>query len=98
MNAQHFSKNYRGTFSVTLMLATMLICGCNNPEGDFKKAERVNTEQAYQDFIKRHPDGPLAFQAQFAKYPTKGTEKHPLDQSSRSWRSDRGANCFGWCC
>ncbi|HEY6184504.1 MAG TPA: SH3 domain-containing protein [Terriglobales bacterium] len=44
--------------------ASLLLTGCNNPENDFEKAKQVNTEQGYQDFIKRHPDSPLVTQAQ----------------------------------
>jgi outer membrane protein assembly factor BamD (BamD/ComL family) len=42
----------------------LILTACNNPEGDFKKAEQANTEPAYQDFIKQHPDSPLVAQAQ----------------------------------
>jgi hypothetical protein len=40
-----------------------LLPACSNPEGDFKVAEQANTEQAYGDFIKKHPDSPLVARA-----------------------------------
>ncbi|HEY6182750.1 MAG TPA: hypothetical protein VIW67_10915, partial [Terriglobales bacterium] len=41
-----------------------ILISCSNPENELKKAEQANTEQGYQDFIKRHPDSPLVAQAQ----------------------------------
>lgn len=51
-----------------LRLAVALVCvaalvACSNPEGDFKKAEQANTEEAFNAFIKKHPDSPLIAQA-----------------------------------
>lgn len=45
------------------IIATTLLVSCSNPETDFQKAEQANTEQAYSDFIQKHPDNPLVAQA-----------------------------------
>jgi outer membrane protein assembly factor BamD (BamD/ComL family) len=55
--------DHKSTLAMVLCIAT-LTCSCNNPENDLKKAERANTEQAYGEFIKKHPDSPLVDQAQ----------------------------------
>ena len=47
-----------------VLLLAVMVTSCGNPESDLKKAEQANTEQGYQDFIKRHPDSPLVAQAQ----------------------------------
>lgn len=43
--------------------ALTVFAGCNSPETDFQKAEQANTEQAYETFLQRHPDSPLATKA-----------------------------------
>jgi len=45
------------------ILVALLLTSCSNPEGDFKKAEQANTEQAFNAFIQKHPDSPLVVQA-----------------------------------
>ena len=47
----------------TMFVAALILTSCSNPEADFQKAEQANTEQAYNDFIQRHPKSPLADQA-----------------------------------
>jgi hypothetical protein len=58
-------KNNLSTLSCLFaaIAVTGLLTACNNPESDFKKAEQANTEQAYDDFIKKYPDSPLVVQA-----------------------------------
>ncbi|HEY6182747.1 MAG TPA: hypothetical protein VIW67_10900 [Terriglobales bacterium] len=46
-----------------LVLAGLVLCSCNNPENDFKKAEQANTEQAYEAFLQRYPTNPLGVKA-----------------------------------
>lgn len=46
-----------------LSLSTLLIT-CGDPEKDFKKAEKENTEQAFKEFIKKYPDNPLSEKAE----------------------------------
>ncbi len=50
--------------SVGCVAFSVLLTSCDNPEKDFKKAQRANTETAYAEFIKRHPESPLVTQAQ----------------------------------
>ncbi len=40
-----------------LALALTFTSGCGKVERDFKAALQTNTEQAFQEFIKQHPDG-----------------------------------------
>ncbi len=42
----------------------LLLTSCSNPEGDLKKAEQANTEQAYREFIQKHQESPLVARAQ----------------------------------
>jgi hypothetical protein len=42
-----------------LLMLVVLLASCSNPERDLKNAKQTNTEQAYTDFIKAHPDSPL---------------------------------------
>jgi outer membrane protein assembly factor BamD (BamD/ComL family) len=51
---------------IYVCLLQAIVVSCSNPEGDLKKAEQANTEQAYSEFIKKHPDSPLVTQAQAA--------------------------------
>jgi outer membrane protein assembly factor BamD (BamD/ComL family) len=48
---------------LSIIAMSAVLTACNNPESDFKKAEQANTEQAYDDFIKKHPDSSLIAQA-----------------------------------
>lgn len=50
--------------TAVLLVVVSALTSCSNPEGDLKKAEQINTEQGYADFIKRHPSSPLLNQAQ----------------------------------
>ena len=47
-----------------VVFVALLLTSCSNPEGEFKKAEQANTEQAYNQFIQKHPDSPLVAQAE----------------------------------
>ncbi len=40
---------------VFLLLISLVIFSCSNPEEDLKKAKSVNSIQAYQEFIDKHP-------------------------------------------
>jgi hypothetical protein len=40
-----------------------VLAACSSPESDFKKAEQANTEAAFQQFLDKHAEGPLADQA-----------------------------------
>jgi TolA-binding protein len=53
-------------FPQHLPLAGLLLCltACNDPEADFNKAQQANTQQAYLEFLERHPESPLALRAQ----------------------------------
>lgn len=63
MNAfNSIKRNIRLQIICNLAVA-LLLASCSNPESDFKRAEQFNTEQAYNDFIKKHPDSPLVAQA-----------------------------------
>ena len=44
------------------LVVMVLVCmtGCSNVETDWKKAESENTIPAYEEFLKRHPEGSLA--------------------------------------
>jgi outer membrane protein assembly factor BamD (BamD/ComL family) len=48
-------------FAVWIVCLAMsaLLTSCNNPEKDFHKAEKADTEQAYNKYIERYPDSPL---------------------------------------
>jgi outer membrane protein assembly factor BamD (BamD/ComL family) len=54
--------------SITALLlatsVTVFLTSCSNPESDLKTAEQANTEQAFQQFIQKHPESPLVAQAQ----------------------------------
>lgn len=51
-------------FSIIACLATsLLVTSCSNPERDFQKAEQINTEQAFNDFIDKYPGSPLVAKA-----------------------------------
>jgi PBP1b-binding outer membrane lipoprotein LpoB len=39
---------------VSAFATAVLLTSCSNPEGDLKKAEEADTEQAYQEFIQKH--------------------------------------------
>ncbi|HEY6184505.1 MAG TPA: hypothetical protein VIW67_19830 [Terriglobales bacterium] len=47
-----------------VLCATVILASCSNPEHDFLEAEKINSEQGYQDFIKGHPGSALLGQAQ----------------------------------
>ncbi len=49
------------TFAFLVIAA--LLSSCSNPESELKKAEQVNTEEAYQDFIQKHPGSVLTARA-----------------------------------
>ena len=46
-----------------LLLACLLLAGCDNPEKAWELAERENTNQGYLEFLARYPDGELADRA-----------------------------------
>jgi outer membrane protein assembly factor BamD (BamD/ComL family) len=50
-------------FAVPLAVVALLT-SCSDPASDLQKAEQTNTEQAFTQFIKKHPDSPLLAQAQ----------------------------------
>ena len=50
-------------FTSALIAVNLLLTSCNNPDRDFKKAEAANTEQAYNEFIRKHPKSPMVIQA-----------------------------------
>ena len=47
------------------LVVVVLVCmtGCSNVEKDWEKAESENTIAAYEDFMKRYPEGPQADKA-----------------------------------
>jgi outer membrane protein assembly factor BamD (BamD/ComL family) len=49
--------------SIPLVAMLAVLTSCSNPERDFEKAQKVNTEQAYESFIKKHPESSLVAQA-----------------------------------
>ena len=51
-------------YCIFVIVVSLAVSACHNPESDFKKAEQANTEQAYSEFIKKHPESPLVTQAQ----------------------------------
>lgn len=55
---------YKLQLAASLLSFVLFTSSCNNPNKDLKNAEQINTEQAYQDFIQKHPDSPLVTQAQ----------------------------------
>lgn len=56
-------KPYSLSCLLSFIVMALLLTSCSNPEGDFKKAEQANTEQAFSAFIKKHPGSPLIAQA-----------------------------------
>jgi len=42
--------------NIILVAMLAMVSSCSNPDGDYKKAEQANTDQAYNEFIKKHPD------------------------------------------
>ena len=57
------TKSHLYSRALSALATSILLTSCNNPERDFKKAEQANTEGAFNEFIKRHADSPLVFQA-----------------------------------
>jgi hypothetical protein len=51
---------------ILLAVSGLVLASCRHPEKDFAEAKRVDTEAAYQDFIKKHPESPLVPQAEAA--------------------------------
>jgi cell division septation protein DedD len=47
-----------------VLVATLTLIACKNPEADWKKAEADNTEVSWQAFLERHPEGEWAEKAQ----------------------------------
>ena len=56
-------KATKATVFRVLILTMLMLNSCSNPEKDFERCEKVRTEQAFTDFIKNHPDAPLADKA-----------------------------------
>jgi outer membrane protein assembly factor BamD (BamD/ComL family) len=57
--------SFKAGILTALLLLALCQTSCSNPERDFKSAVQANTEQAYQDFLRKHPNSPLASEAQF---------------------------------
>jgi hypothetical protein len=51
-------------FWMCCLAVTAMLTACDNSKKDFQRAEQVNTETAYAEFIKQHPRSPLVAQAQ----------------------------------
>ena len=47
----------------SLVVFAAVLGACSNPESDFRTAEQANTEAAWREFLKQHPDSTLAEQA-----------------------------------
>jgi len=43
--------------TVPLIIVGAVLAACSSTESDWSKAQAANTEPAYQDFLKQHPDG-----------------------------------------
>ena len=41
-------------FGTICAVTLFCVVSCTKPESDFKKAEQAHTEQAYNEFIKKH--------------------------------------------
>ena len=48
------------------VIITLLIYSCSNPEKDFNKAKQENSEEAYNEFIAKHPGSELINEAEKA--------------------------------
>jgi outer membrane protein assembly factor BamD (BamD/ComL family) len=49
--------------TVPLIIVSAVLAACSSTESDWNKAQAANTEAAYQDFLKQHPDGAHAQEA-----------------------------------
>lgn len=52
--------------ALLLLLLSLLTTRCSSPGKDFAAAERAGTIEAYQEFLARHPSGPLSEKARQA--------------------------------
>ncbi|MFQ5641605.1 MAG: hypothetical protein ACE5IR_26825, partial [bacterium] len=44
------------TLSIVLLVLLFVIFACDSGESDYEKAKQVNTIQAYEEFVNKHPD------------------------------------------
>lgn len=55
--------NSQRIMGILFILLSLAIFGCQSVQKDFDEVAKVNTEQAYRDFIRNHADHPLAKEA-----------------------------------
>jgi hypothetical protein len=48
---------------IGLILGTLAFFACGGPKSDFEKTKKLNTIEAYNKFIEKYPDNPLATDA-----------------------------------
>lgn len=51
---------YRAAGPITAAAILTLLCGCSRAQQDWRAAQQAGTSQAYEVFVKRHPDSELA--------------------------------------
>jgi hypothetical protein len=60
--------NWSARTSLVLVVGVAAVMlACSSPEGDLRKAKAAGTAQALDEFLAKHPDGPLAQEAKDAK-------------------------------
>ena len=49
---------------ISLLVGQLLfLVGCATPKKDWEKAQRLNTIEAYEEFLQKHPDSEFAYKA-----------------------------------